>query len=685
MSPELHDDIQYLKGVGPSVSNKLNKLGIFKVEDLLYHFPRAYEDRRNLKLLSEAREGEKATFKFTVQDHSSFFYAGRTHPRIKVSDESGAALLYCFNRNYLTNILKVGVTFYLTGAYARKKRVPTFAQFDFDLDVGSSDLGIVPIYRLTSGLSQKKLRNLSMNVLSQFADGMKDDIPQVISEGYRLGSRGDMLKAIHFPRDMDSLRRAKEAVSYGEFFKFQIIVALARNRSSKIQKKRDAVEGKLKEDFLIRLNFPLTNAQKRVLDEIEKDLFDPRPMSRLIQGDVGSGKTVVALLAALTVLERGGQVAFMAPTEILAKQHFYTITEFFAGMPLTVQFISGSVRGEKRKEIVKGLIEDETDIIVGTHALFSDDIHYRNLSLVIIDEQHKFGVLQRGSLRSKGNHPDCLVMSATPIPRTLSMTLYGDLDVSVIDEMPAGRAGVETYIVKQAEIERVFSKVREEVEKGRQAYFIYPVIEESSNSDMKNAVDSFERLKNKVFTDLRIGLLHGRMSDAEKDEVMHLFKEKQFDVLVATTVVEVGVDVSNASVMVVEQAERFGLSSIHQLRGRIGRGRYRSYCFLVPDRSTGREAFNRLRILREIQDGFKIAEWDLRMRGPGEILGKRQSGVPSFIIDELDINTKLIYRAQKDARRFIAGEIGTGEEREKYLEDFMQTDGYRDAVLYFGG
>jgi ATP-dependent DNA helicase RecG len=317
--------------------------------------------------------------------------------------------------------------------------------------------------------------------------------------------------------------------------------------------------------------------------------------------------------------------------------------------------------------------------------LFVNDIHYRNLSLVIIDEQHKFGVLQRGSLRSKGNHPDCLVMSATPIPRTLSMTLYGDLDVSVIDEMPAGRAGVETYIVKQAEIERVFSKVREEVEKGRQAYFIYPVIEESSNSDMKNAVDSFERLKNKVFTDLRIGLLHGRMSDAEKDEVMHLFKEKQFDVLVATTVVEVGVDVSNASVMVVEQAERFGLSSIHQLRGRIGRGRYRSYCFLVPDRSTGREAFNRLRILREIQDGFKIAEWDLRMRGPGEILGKRQSGVPSFIIDELDINTKLIYRAQKDARRFIAGEIGTGEEREKYLEDFMQTDGYRDAVLYFGG
>lgn len=684
MPLNLSDNVQYLKGVGPSLAEKLNNLGIYTVEDLLYHFPRNYEDRRELKLLKDVREGEKATFRFKVIGHSTFYYNGKTHPKIEVSDQSGVALLYCFNRNFLKNLLKMGTIFYLTGSFVLRKRIPVFSQFDYDLDTSSPTLEILPIYPLTAGLSQKMLRRLTRYATDHYSGFIVDDTPGFINEGYRLGTKGDLVKEIHFPRSMDSLRRTREAYSYKEFFKYQIVVALTRSKNRSIEKQRKTAAGELKENFLFRLPFNLTDAQKRVLGEIEKDLGEPRPMNRLIQGDVGSGKTVVALIALLDTIEVGSQAAFMAPTEILARQHYQTICSYMKGMPVSVEFISGSVRGEYRKKLVDGLQNGNTHIAVGTHALFSDDILFKDLSFVVIDEQQKFGVLQRGRLRAKGNHPDCIVMSATPIPRTLSMTLYGDLDVSIIDEMPPGRAGVTTSIIKQAQISKVYEKVREEIEKGRQGYFIYPVIEESKTADLKNAIDSYERLK-KVFSEFKVGLLHGRMSDEEKDSCMECYKNRDYHILVATTVVEVGVDVPNATVMVIEQAERFGLSSIHQLRGRIGRGDYKSYCFLVPDRSTGRDAFNRLRILQDTQDGFKIAEWDMRMRGPGELFGKRQSGIPSFIIDDFEINTKLIYRAQKDARRFVAGEIGSKEERDRFLEDFMASNSYRESVLYFGG
>ncbi len=684
MPLNLSDNVQYLKGVGPSLVVKLNSLGIFTVEDLLYHFPRSYEDRRELKLLKDVREGERATFRFKVIGHSIFYYNGKTHPKIEVSDQSGVALLYCFNRNFLKNLLKVGTIFYLTGSFVLRKRIPVFSQFDYDLDTSSPKLEILPIYPLTAGLSQKMLRRLTSYATEHYSGFIVDDTPRFINEGYKLGTKGDLVKEIHFPHSMDSLRRTREAYTYKEFFKYQIVVALTRSKNRSIEKQRKIAGGELKEDFLSRLPFNLTNAQKRVLGEIEKDLGEPRPMNRLIQGDVGSGKTVVALIALLDTIEVGSQTAFMAPTEILARQHYQTICSYMEGMPVSVEFISGSVRGEYRQKLVDGLQSGDTHIAVGTHALFSDDILFKDLSFVVIDEQQKFGVLQRGRLRAKGNHPDCIVMSATPIPRTLSMTLYGDLDVSIIDEMPPGRGGVTTSIIRQAQISKVYEKVREEIEKGHQGYFIYPVIEESKTADLKNAIDSYERLK-KVFSEFKVGLLHGRMSDEEKDSCMERYKNRDYHILVATTVVEVGVDVPNATVMVIEQAERFGLSSIHQLRGRIGRGDYKSYCFLVPDRSTGRDAFNRLRILQDTQDGFKIAEWDLRMRGPGELFGKRQSGVPSFIIDDFEINTKLIYRAQKDARRFVAGEIGSKEERDRFLEDFVASNSYQESALYFGG
>lgn len=479
MTLNLNDDVQYLKGVGPAVSEKLNKLGIYKVRELLYYFPRIYEDRREVKALQYVKEGEKATFRFKVISHSSFYYKGKLHPKITVADETGTACLYCFHRDFITNILKIGITFYLSGSYTRRRNEITFSRFEYDLDEKAPELKILPVYRLTAGLSQRFLRKLIGYAISQFCDDLEEDIPAFIKDAYNLGNKGALIREIHFPGGMDSLKRAKESLSYSEFFKYQVVVAITRNRNVNVKKERKVFSGKLREDFLRRLKFSLTNAQKRVLEEIEKDLNEPRPMNRLIQGDVGSGKTVVALISVLNTLERGGQAAIMAPTEILAKQHFYTTETYFEDMHVNTAFISGSVKGIDRKEIVLGLLKKEIDIVIGTHALFSEDVQFNDLSLVIIDEQHKFGVLQRGSLRAKGNNPDCIVMSATPIPRTLSMTVYGDLDVSIIDEMPEGRAGIETYIVKQAEIDRVYDKVKEEVKQGRQAFFIYPVIEES--------------------------------------------------------------------------------------------------------------------------------------------------------------------------------------------------------------
>jgi ATP-dependent DNA helicase RecG len=684
MSPNLRDDVQYIKGVGPSLRTRLNRLGIYTARDLLYHFPRDYEDRRTVRRLKDVEEGQKALFRFRVVDQSTFYYNGKHHPKIRVADGSGEALLYCFNRQFLTDVLQPGTEFLLSGAYARRKNSFVFSQFDCSMKNSKEELRIVPLYPLTSGVSQNTMRKLTWTAVRTYGHLIEDETPEFIKKGYKLGNNEELFRQIHHPESMDSLRRAKEAISYKEFFKFQIIAALSRARKQHMEKTRAPSLRGLKRAFLSTLVFDLTGAQARVLEEVAHDMRQPVPMNRLLQGDVGCGKTVVALIAALEAVDAGGQAAFMAPTETLARQHFHTISQWLEKIPVRVAFLSGSVKGAQRNAVLPGVKSGEVDILVGTHALYSEDVNFKNLSFVVIDEQHKFGVLQRGSLRVKGKSPDCIVMSATPIPRTLSMTLYGDLDVSIIDELPSGRAAIHTEIVKQAKIAVVYEKVREQIGEGHQAYFIYPLIEESSSVDLKNAVQSYERLK-ELFSDFRVGILHGRMSEEEKLRSMEEFASGDLSILVSTSVVEVGVDVSNATVMVIEQAERFGLSSIHQLRGRIGRSRYESFCYLVPDRSTGRDAFDRLRILENTTDGFEIAERDLRMRGPGEILGKRQSGVPSFIIEGFEVNTKLIYRAHSDARKLVNGEIGSEEERKEYFQRFTRSDAYGDAILYFGG
>ncbi len=685
MQVNLEDGIDRIRGIGPFLKERFSRLGIETIRDLLYYFPRDYEDRRSVKKLSEVLPEKKATFRFKVLSVESFFYNGREHPKIKVTDGTGIAYLYCFNRPYLAGILKEGSEFYLTGKYTTRFNYPVFSSFDYSFSGPSESLKILPIYRLTEGLSQRLMRKIMAHVLKIVQNHVPEEIPEAIIEGYRFKPRGYLLSQIHYPDSMRSLRYSLEAISYQEFLKYQMVINLIKAKTKKVVKERAPLRGELKEKLLSTLGFKLTNAQIRVIEEIEADLMAQSPMNRLIQGDVGSGKTIVALVASAHAIERGGQVAFMAPTEILARQHYENVRKILGGIGVNVEFISGAVKGRQRENVLRDLADGKIDILIGTHALFSPDVIFNNLSLVIIDEQQKFGVIQRGLLRAKGKNPDCIVMSATPIPRTLAMTIYGDLDVSIIDEMPPRRGEVETHIVKQARMDDVYRLVRREVEAGHQAYFVYPMIEENSELDIKSATDGYVMLSREVFPEFNIALLHGRMSDEEKNRIMLDFKAGKYQILVATTVLEVGIDIPNATVMVIEQAERFGLSTIHQLRGRIGRGASRSYCILIPDKSTGREQFERLMILKKTSDGFKIAEWDLKLRGPGELMGKRQSGVPSFIIKDMDINTKLIYRAQKDARRFIMGELCSEVERDHYLEKFVNSEEYMRAKIYYGG
>lgn len=685
MRVNLEDSIDRVRGIGPFLLDRFNRLGIETVRDLLYYFPRDYEDRRSVKKLSGVLPETKATFRFKVLSVESFFYNGREHPKIKVTDGTGIAYLYCFNRPYLAQTLGEGREFYLTGKYTTRYNYPVFSSFDYSFSGPEETLKILPIYRLTEGLSQRVMRRIMDYVLRLVRNDIPEEIPDVIIKGYRFKPRGYLLSQIHFPATMRLLRYSMEAISYQEFLKYQMVINLLKTRSKNVVKERAPLRGELKEKLLSTLGFKLTNAQLRVINEIEADLMGTSPMNRLIQGDVGSGKTIVALVAATHAIDRGGQVAFMAPTEILARQHYENIKKLMGSIGINAGFLSGGVKGKQREKLLEDLASGRIDILVGTHALFSLDVIFKELSLVVIDEQQKFGVVQRGLLREKGENPDCIVMSATPIPRTLAMTIYGDLDVSVIDEMPPKRGEVETHIVKQAKIDDVYQLVRREVAAGHQVYFVYPMIDENSELDIKSATDGFIKLSKDIFPEFKVALLHGRMGDDEKNRIMLDFKAGKYQILVATTVLEVGIDIPNATVMVIEQAERFGLSTIHQLRGRIGRGSNKSYCILVPDKSTAREQFGRLMILKKTSDGFKIAEWDLKLRGPGELMGKKQSGVPSFIIKDMDINAKLIYRAQKDAKRFIMGELCPDEERDSYLEKFVNSEEYRRAKIYYGG
>ncbi len=659
----LTTDVQFIKGVGPRIAQLLARKGVRTIEDVFYFLPRRYEDRRSVQKIIQARVGVKETVVGTVVQAQVRPYQRRRAFEVAVDDGSGTLTAKWFRGNltYLKNTFKPGLQVILTGEVRIFKAGKDMIHPDYEiLDEDETDLlhfkRIVPIYSETEGLHQKTLRRIAMRVLTDYTRYVTSPIPEALCEKRNLVHIHDALRNVHFPgTDADvvaynDLRsRSHRRLIYDEFFFFQLGLALKRKGHLLDQGIAFRTGGRLLQQFYAALPFSLTGAQTRVIGEIEEDMARQTVMHRLLQGDVGSGKTVVAMAAMVTACENGYQAALMAPTELLAQQHYATIKLWAERLGLKVILLTGSSRTGERNEIREDMASGRADIIIGTHALIQDGVSYGNLGLVVIDEQHRFGVLQRATMRTKGAAPDVLVMTATPIPRTLAMTVYGDLDVSVIDELPPRKKPIKTKVFYESQRPLVYEAIRKELAKKHQIFIVYPLVDESEALDLKDATRMAQHLQQDIFPDNRIGLIHGRLKAQEKDEIMAAFLGKQKDILVSTTVIEVGIDIPQASVMVIEHAERFGLTQLHQLRGRVGRGDIPAYCILLAQHRGSQEARRRLRIMEETNDGFRIAEEDLAIRGPGEFMGVRQSGLPDFRVANIARDGQILNEAKTDA------------------------------------
>ncbi len=676
--PMPHDTpVQFIKGVGPKLGDVLKKRGIETVVDLLEWYPRAYEDRRAVRTISDLGADQVVSIKAQVLNVRSM-PLGKTHRKIYevlVRDGSGKIACKYFRVPYkgyferfqpLQDVRVVGKVIDYRGRL--EFHHPDI--FPIGEDETAEDQ-LVPIYTETDGLSPQKLRRIIGSVLE--GTGVPDRIPGWVKEKYQLTSRADALKQIHQPSPqaaeafLNFRAPAQRRIIFEEFFWLELYLASRRSGIEREPARPMVGTGKKVEELVQSLEFKLTAAQLRSYKEIIGDLGKQHPMHRLIQGDVGSGKTLVALMAAVYGAEAGFQTALMVPTEILAEQHYLTSRRRLEPLGMRVALLTGSKKNSEREEILRALKAGEIDLCIGTHALIQPDVDFRDLGLAIIDEQHRFGVEQRQILRAKGLSPHFLVMTATPIPRTLAMTVYGDLDVSVIDELPPGRQPIVTRKAFETKRPQVLGFIREHLKKGRQAYVVYPLVEESEKIDLKNAIDEFEKFK-VDFPEFKIGLLHGRMKSAEKDAVMNSFRRNEIQILVSTTVIEVGVDVANANVMMIEHSERFGLSQLHQLRGRVGRGEHKSYCILMLGYALSDEARARAEIMESTNDGFKIAEADLELRGPGEFMGTRQSGLPGFKMANLVRDVVVLQDARAAAFELIRRDPDLKEPSHGYIK-----------------
>lgn len=660
----LDKPVQYLKGVGPKRARLFERLGIFSLRDLLDHLPRAWEDRRESPS-GKIPENGPLVLRGRVKDvrqqragpHLALFIA-----KLQVPEHGPVDAVWFKRPSHRYDVFQkvkkdvaIGVDLWVIGrgdpSLLKISRVNVDEYYLVDDPAARLHVGeLVPKYSTTQGLPERLLREIIAHAVNQGVDEVEEIIPAELFSRRKLLALAQAIQGVHRPRSAKELEEARRRLAYEELLLLEIAWTL-KNRQIRAIDKGFGYEIKrsLLTPFRAQLGFELTGAQKRVINEIFDDMRRAHPMTRLLQGDVGSGKTVVAIAALLLAIENGHQAAFMAPTEILAEQHYWTLQTFLESLPVKVALLTGRVPKKKREHILTQVRAGEIDILLGTHAILEDDIKFKNLKLAVIDEQHRFGVRQRTTLRQKGPPMDLLVMTATPIPRTLSMALYGDLDVSTIDEMPPGRTPAQTRHVQENE---AFEAVRREVEAGHQAYIVYPIIQESSTLDLKAAIAQYERLNMEVFPKLRVALVHGKMPSRKKIGAMEEFAAGDRDVLVATPVIEVGVDVPNATVMVIQDADRFGLASLHQLRGRIGRGKDASYCYLVADPKTP-EARRRISILCETADGFRIGEEDLKIRGPGEILGTAQHGEMSLKAADLTRDADLLAAARADAQDLL--------------------------------
>ena len=648
---------RYVKGVGPSKLKFLNRLDIETVEDLLYCLPRRYEDRSNIKKVSGLKPGNLETIRVKV-----LTFGDRTTKRglnifsLACGDSTGVLHSTWFNQPYMKDRFKLGQELILHGKVEKNIYLqinnPEY-EIITDTKDNSIHMGrIVPIYHLTESLNQRWLRNTMKEAIDAYVDGIVDILPYDIRRRNDLMFLKEAVRNAHFPVSDVVLKKAKHRLIFDEFLLLQTGIAFKR-ASVKIDLSgySHKLEGDLIERFKKSLTFEFTKSQKKVITEIENDMKSPKPMSRLLQGDVGSGKTIVALYALLLTVQNGHQAALMVPTEILAEQHYKNINILLMGLGIKVVLLSGDLKAKERNRRKLMIESGEIDIAVGTHALIQEGVKFKDLGLAVVDEQHKFGVMQRAHLKSKSINPDILVMTATPIPRTLALTVYGDLDISIIDELPPGRGEIKTLYFEEKNRQKAYRLAEGEVKIGRQAYVVYPIIKESEKSDLRAATNMQKELS-ELFPDLNVGLLHGRMKSIEKEKIMRGFKEKKIDILVSTVVIEVGVDISNASTMIIEHADRFGLSQLHQLRGRIGRGKYASYCVLIAKPKTD-DARSRIKAMLDTNDGFKIAEQDLEIRGPGEFFGTRQHGLPELKIGNIIRDRDILEITRKEAFELI--------------------------------
>ncbi|NLY71886.1 MAG: ATP-dependent DNA helicase RecG, partial [Clostridiales bacterium] len=643
----IFDDVKSIKGVGPKKAKVLEALDIFTIEDLLHHYPRDYEDRRIIRTINSLKEDETVLIQGKIRlIHKSRYVKGKKRTlRLLVSDNTGDIEVVFFNSAYLERILKKNVEYQFYGKISRNNGRLQMLHPNLSVSTGESAPGILPIYSLVQGITQNEIRRWQKEAISYMKE-LEDHLPLYLIKENRMCDLHYAIENIHFPKDVQKLKESKYRLVYDELFLLQLALLSIKQRFDKDISGIEFSNQIKMEEFVSKLPYKLTGAQSRVLAEIEKDMESKKIMNRLIQGDVGSGKTAIAATAAYKAIKSGYQAVLMAPTEILARQHKDTLKSMFEPFEINVELLTGSMTAKNREGLINDLKEGKIDFLIGTHAVIQEDVQFNNLGLVITDEQHRFGVKQRLLLTQKGSNPDVLVMTATPIPRTLAFILYGDLDISIIDEMPPGRKPVITKVVnRNTGREYAYDFVRNEIAKGRQAYVVAPLIEESDVLDVKSATELYEELKNR-FKDYKVQLLHGSMKQLEKDNIMEEFKEGKIDILVSTVVIEVGINVPNATIMLIENAERFGLATLHQLRGRVGRGKYQSYCILIAEEKT-ELAKQRTQIMEQTTDGFIIAEKDLELRGPGEFFGVRQHGIPELKIADLAKNIKVLEKVHK--------------------------------------
>ena len=671
---DLNKDVKYVKTVGPSRVKLLNKLKIYTLKDLIEYYPRDYEDRSKPKNLYECTDGEEVLIEAMPTGRISEMHKGRmTISRLIVKDQTGTCYITWFNQGYLRDKFQPGRMYRFFGKISNKNgrlemNSPVYDEIDQSKNTGK----IIPIYPLTYELKQTTLRRIIENGLLEVKGQLPETLPEYILKENNLWDINNTIERIHFPVEFSDFNKARERLVFEELLTTQLALLKLKNNyeheTDGIQFSKDVYMS----DVINILPFKLTKAQLRVLEEIDRDMESNKPMNRLLQGDVGSGKTVVAMIAAYKAVKSGYQATIMAPTAILASQHLESFQGILEELGIRTELLISSVTKKKKAEILEKLQNGEIDILIGTHAILEENVVFKNLGLVVTDEQHRFGVKQRGTIAAKGQNPDVIAMSATPIPRTLALILYGDLDISIIDELPPNRKKIETYAVRKNMEERVNNFIRKQITEGRQAYIVCPLVEENEDMEgLQSVIELAERYQKETFSEYKVAYLHGKMKPKEKDEIMERFKNGEIQILIATTVIEVGVNVPNASIMVVENAERFGLAQLHQLRGRVGRGEYQSYCILKYE-GNSETIRQRMKVMCDTNDGFIISEKDLELRGSGDFFGTEQHGLPEFKIANLFEDIAVLKKVQTLALKIMEDDPLLEKEKNAKLNDLVK-------------